>query len=275
MRRGPRAAAAAAATTARKVYRWDGNVWYLLTTLANNTTTTFVDTLATASLTPASWPATDTSGLLADGGQVLAGATTIPVSGTGAFPPTGGWVLSGNNRVRYAGVTASTLTGIPATGDGAIRTRFPTGTPVTLAPMLTGIPASGVGAITAALVAGDELYLVVQVEDVARQGSIATMVKGGPGVREEWVQDRRLSIGEARARAQATLALRPLEDVTVSYVCRDLAHGLGQNHHRQPAGADQCLRHVQDPVRHDQQLPPAPDAVSDLHGHRLEPALQF
>jgi hypothetical protein len=54
------------------------------------------------------------------------------------------------------------------------------------------------------------------------------MVHSGPGVREEWVQDRRLSITEARARAQATLAMRPMEEVTVTYVCRDLRTASGK-----------------------------------------------
>jgi hypothetical protein len=214
---GPHSGGGGGGTTARKVYRWFANVWYLLTTIADNTTTTYTDTLAEASLTPTPPPISDTSGLVADGGQVLAGATTIPVSGTGPFPATGGWVLSGNNRIAYTGVTAATLTGVPGSGDGSIQNTIPYGTPITLAPMLTGV--SG---ITGPIVAGDELYLVVQADDPARQGTVAAMVKSGPGIREEWVQDRRLSITEARARAQATLAVRPLEDVTVTYSCRDL-----------------------------------------------------
>jgi hypothetical protein len=222
---GPHSGGGGGGTTARKLYRWSANpnVWKVLATIADNTTTTYTDTLADASLTNGTWPATDTSGLLADGGQVLAGATTIPVSGTGAFPATGGWVLSGNNRVHYGGVAGAALTGIPATGDGSILNTIPYGTPVTLAPMLTGV-----AGIVTPLSAGDELYLVVQVDDAARQAIVADMVNGGPGVREEWVQDRRLSIAEARARGQATLALRPLEAVTVTYACRDLRTASGK-----------------------------------------------
>jgi hypothetical protein len=210
-------------TTARQLYRTTGGSWYRLATIADNTTTTYVDAVGDGGLGLGGGPVTDTSGLVADGGQVLAGAPTIPVSGTGAFPPTGGWVLSGNNRVRYAGVTAAALTGIPAAGDGAIANTIPYGTPITLAPMLTGV-----GGITAPIVAGDELYLVVQADDPARQTTVADMVHAGPGVREEWVQDRRLSITEARARAQATLALRPLEDITITYACRDTRTAAGK-----------------------------------------------
>ena len=222
---GPKGSGGGPATTARKVYRTlnDGATWKLLATIADNTTTTFVDTLADAALTAGALPTTDTSGLVSDGGQVLAGATTIPVSGTGAFPATGGWVLSGNNRIRYAGVAAATLTGVPASGDGAVLNTIPAGTPITLAPMLTGV-----GGITAPIVAGDEIYLVVQADDAARQATVADMVHSGPGVREEWVQDRRLSIAEARARAAATLQMRPLEEVTVTYVCRDTRTASGK-----------------------------------------------
>jgi hypothetical protein len=227
---GPKGAGGGPVTTARTLYRTTAGLaaWGTVATIADNTTTTFVDTLADASLGPLGPPVTDTAGLLADGGQVLAGAPTIPVSGTGAFPAAGGWVLAGNNRIHYTGVASAALTGIPTSGDGSIGTTIPYGQPATLAPLLTGIPTSGAGAITAPIVAGDELYLVVQRDDPARQGTVATMVKSGPGVREEWVQDRRLSIAEARNRADATLATRPLEDVTVTYQCRDRRTAAGK-----------------------------------------------
>jgi hypothetical protein len=93
--------------------------------------------------------------------------------------------------------------------------------------MLTGLPATGVGALADALTVGDEVYLVVQVEDGARQAQLALGV-GGPGIREEWVQDRRLSITEARARGAATLAARPLDVRTVAYRCRDLRTASGK-----------------------------------------------
>jgi hypothetical protein len=87
--------------------------------------------------------------------------------------------------------------------------------------MLTGIPASGFRSILQALSAGDEIYLVVQVDDATRQAQLAAAV-GGTGIREEWVQDRRLSIGEARARGTATLAERALDQIRVGYTSRDL-----------------------------------------------------
>jgi len=223
---GPSGVSGGPATTARHLYRTlpDGVTWKFLATIADNTTTTYTDTAADSALVTQWPPATDTSGLVAEGGQVLAGTTTIPVSGTGAFPATGGWALSGNNRIHYAGVAGDTLTGVPASGDGAILNTIPYGTPITLAPMLTGV-----AGITAPILAGDELYLVVFRDDAARQQAVVGMVKVGQGVREEWVQDRRLSIAEARARAEATLAMRPLEEVTVTYVCRDTRTASGKS----------------------------------------------
>jgi hypothetical protein len=93
--------------------------------------------------------------------------------------------------------------------------------------MLTGIPSSGDRSIVRALTAGDEIYLVVQVDDEPTRAALAADV-GGTGLREEWVQDRRLSIPEARARGRATLNLRPLDTFTLSYTVRDLRTGVGK-----------------------------------------------
>jgi hypothetical protein len=66
---------------------------------------------------------------------------------------------------------------------------------------------------------------------VPRQQQLAADLDLADGVREEWIQDRRLSIPEARARGQATLAARPLTDETVEYTCRDTRTASGQTVH--------------------------------------------
>jgi hypothetical protein len=71
---------------------------------------------------------------------------------------------------------------------------------------LTGIPASGSGSITHALTTGDSVNPLVTVEDVTSQNAY--------DIREEYVQDRRLSIAGATLRATALLAL--LKDPRVS-----------------------------------------------------------
>lgn len=220
----------AASVTQRKLYRTAAGAAQLklLTTLPNNTATTYLDTLADASL-GANVPVTDTSGLTQPAGSVFPGAPTLPVAGTSAFQAAGGWAIIGNGEqvIRYTGLTAGSLTGIPATGTGAITAAVNYNSTITAAPMLTGIPASGARSIERALTAGDELYLVVQVDDPARQAQLAASV-GGDGIREEWVQDRRLSITEARARGQATLQVRTLDQVTIGYRCRDTLTAAGK-----------------------------------------------
>lgn len=219
-----------AAVTARTLYRTVGSgaQLKLLTTLADNVTTTFTDTVVDAAL-GANVPTGDTSGLTQAAGQIAAGSTTIPVANVAVFSSTGGWAIIGNGEqvIRYTGTSGNAITGIPPTGTGAIVAAIVYNSTITTAPLLTGIPSSGPRSITRALTAGDELYVVVQCDDTSRQAALAADV-GGPGIREEWVQDRRLSIAEARARGQATLQIRPLDAVTLSYTCRDLRTAIGK-----------------------------------------------
>lgn len=216
--------------TARKLYRTAANqaALKLLTTIANNTATTYVDAASDGTLGAAP-PATDTSGLQQPAGQVLSGATSIPVASLAGFQSAGGWAIIGNGEqvIRYTGLSGITLTGIPPNGTGAITATISYNSTITAAPMLTGIPASGPRAIVRPLTAGDEIYLVVQVDDTTTQSGLAADV-GGAGIREEWVQDRRLSVAEARARGRATLALRPLDSQTLGYRCRDLRTAVGK-----------------------------------------------
>jgi hypothetical protein len=221
----------AGATTARRLYRTavNGAPLKLLAALGDNVTTTYTDTIADAGL-GATAPVNDTSGLPQVAGQVPAGAAAIPVANPFPFETDGGWAVIGNGEqvIRYTGKTATTLIGIPGTGIGAIVAGVAYNSTITAAPMLTGIPTSGAFAILEALGPGDEINLVVRREDAARQTTLAAMIKVGPGWREEWVQDRRLAIPEARARGDATLAIRPLEDVTISYTSRDMRTASGK-----------------------------------------------
>ena len=215
----------APAVTSRKVYRTiaGGAQLKLVTTLADNTTTSYLDAIADGSL-GANAPAGDASGITQPSGQVPAGATSIIVANAAAFPAAG-WAVIGNGVqvIRFTGKSASALTGVPAAGIGAITAAVAYNSTITAAPLLTGV--SG---IVTALRRGDEVYLVVRVDDAARQAAIADMVNIGLGVREEWVQDRRLSVTEGRARGQATLLQRPLEQVGISYRCRDTRTAAGR-----------------------------------------------
>ena len=218
--------------TARRLYRSAANAGQLklLTTIGDNTTTTYADNTPDASLGANMAPG-DTSGLLQPSGQVVAGSNSIPVSGTFAFDPTGGWAMIGNGDqlIRYSETTGGNLLiGIPILGPGAIVASIAYNSTITAVGMLTGIPATGPGAIQETLIAGGELYTVVQTDDVARQTELAAAM-GGSGIREEWIQDRRLSMAECRARGLATLAWRPLDGWRVRYDCRDLRTAAGKN----------------------------------------------
>lgn len=214
----------AASVTSRWLYRTAVGSSQLkrLHQLADNTTATYLDSIADASL-GASVPVTDTSGLTQPSGNVLAGSTALIVAGTGAFSSAGGWAIIGNGTqvIRYTGVTGSSLTGIPATGTGSIVATIGYNSTVTAAPCLRGVPASGAGSILYAIKKGDPVNLVVQVDDVAAQTALAALI-GGDGIQEDALQDNRLSSTEAIARGEAHLALHDTVAVQAHAKTRDI-----------------------------------------------------
>jgi len=194
----------------------------LVATIANNTATTHTDAAADATL-GANVPTLDTSGLQQPQGQVNAGATTIPVSAPGAFSAAGGFAVVGNGEqvIRYSGVSATALTGIPASGPGALTSTVPYNSSVTVAPALTGVPASGPGALTErGIVDGEDIHLIIERNDVTAQAALAA-IEGGDGVIEHYIQDRRLSAAGATATADAELKLFASPDIRVTYTSRD------------------------------------------------------
>jgi len=212
-----------ATVTARKLYRTavNGSQLKLVTTIADNTTTTFADNTPDASL-GANVPTSDTSGLQMPAGIVAAGSTTLPVAGAGAFLASGGYAVIGNGEqvVRYTGVSSGNLTGIPAAGPGSITASVAYNSTITAAPMLTGIPASGAGAILYTIKEGDDVNLLVLVDDAGAQSNLAGLI-GGSGIKESYIQDRRLGFTEATARGRALLASRNTILLTLAYSVRD------------------------------------------------------
>ena len=135
-----------------------------------------------------------------------------------------GYVVIGNGEqvVRFTAKTPTALTGIPASGDGSITSTVTYGTSVTAASLLTGIPALGVtGAIVLPIRPGDPVNLLIALDDVPAQTALAALV-GGDGVQVGYLQDRRISIGEAQARARALLEQRKDIAITVRYTSRDI-----------------------------------------------------
>ncbi len=216
--------------TARKVYRTaaGGSQLKLLATIADNSTTTYADSTADGSL-GANVPTSDTSGLPGSAGQVNAGAVTLLVAGVGNFFSTGGWAVIGNGTqvIRYTGLSGNTLTGIPATGTGAIVATIGYNSTVTAAPALTGIPSSSTGSIVYAINKGDPVNLLVQVDDTAAQAVLSALLDplnllgGAAGIREDYIQDGRIAETEARARGTAQLALMSRAQLSVTYTVED------------------------------------------------------
>ena len=213
-----------AGVTARKLYRTaaNGSQLKLLQTLANNTATTATDAAADATL-GANAPAGDTSGLTSPAGQVNPGSPTMIVASTSWAAAAGGWAVIGNGEqaIRYTGISGNQLTGIPASGPGAIVAAVSYNSTITGAPCLIGIPATGAGAIRYLIKLGDPVNLLAIVDDLTAQSALAALI-GGTGVIEDYAQDRRLGLTEATARAQALLRQRSTPQVTLTWISRDV-----------------------------------------------------
>lgn len=191
-----------AGTTQRKVYRTTagGAQLKLVTTIADNTTTTYTDSTADASL-GANAPSTNTSGLVVAAGQVNAGSTTLPVAGTGAFYSGGGWVNVGSQTIRYTGLTSTDLTGIPSSGNGAIQATVSYSATATEAPSLTGV--SG---LSAAVVKGTKVSVWSQRDNTSAQAALAA-IEGGDGIHEYLFVDDGMGYAALDAACDAQLFL--------------------------------------------------------------------
>jgi len=210
-------------TTGRNLYRTvvNGAQLKLHTTIANNTGTTIAtDTTVDGSL-GANAPTSDTSGLTQPTGQILAGSTTIPTAGAAPFSAGGGVVLIGSQVVRYTGVSGNTLTGIPASGTGALVNSVRYGEHVDVAPALTGVTG-----IDVAIPKGTLVNLWVQRDDLAAQATQAAIdaangITPADGVYEHVLSDERRGEASMIALCDAELALYSRPIATVTYACRD------------------------------------------------------
>jgi hypothetical protein len=220
----------AAAVVARGLYRTAAGASQLraLVTLADNTTTAYLDVKADAAL-GANAPTADTSGLQQPAGYVLAGSPTLPCATVAAFRPSGGWAIVASQSIRYTGISGNALLGIPTSGPGAILATIAWNTTVVAAPMLTGIPTTGIGVIKYPILKGDPVNVFVQVDNLDAQAALRAQLPGSDGVIEDEIQDGRLSYTEGLSRCEARLELLSAIDsdgkvgvITVSYVCRDI-----------------------------------------------------
>lgn len=207
--------------TKREIYMTaaGGSTYKLAATINDNSTTSTTITTADGSL-GADAPSSDTSGLAQPTGQVLAGSTTLLLAGTGNFRSGGGWAILGNGRqiIRYTGISSGTLTGIPASGPGAIVETVPYSSNVTAAPCLVGVPSSGDGSVLYTIPKGEPVNGFLIVDDLSAQADLAGLLDdGSDGVVEDIIVNNSLSLVELQARLTATLALRRTIEASISY----------------------------------------------------------
>jgi hypothetical protein len=204
-------------TTSRKLYRTvkNGSDYKLQSTTADNTTTSVLDNTADGSL-GASFGGSTTG--------ASPGDTTLRVTDLSKFPD-GGWIRVGSQLLLFTGRAATTgegnLTGIPASGTGAITALIPASTTVTVEPHLTGIASAGAGSIQYAITSGTPANVRVERNDATAQTNLAGFLGTGDGVVEDFISDGRISITEANARGDAALSDHKDPLVTVSGVTRD------------------------------------------------------
>jgi len=210
-----------AGVTARKLYRSAANATPIqfLTTIANNTTTVFSDLIWDLDLGAAP-PVTDTSGLTQPSGQVPAGSTSLMLANPAPFAAGGGWAVVGNGEqvIRYTGISATALTGIPATGPGAIVASISYNSTVTANPALVGVTG-----LLDAVIRNAPIHVWVQRDDLAAQAQMAALDGyGGDGVYEHIWSDERRTEASLRQVCDAQLKLYSRPMVTVTYASRDL-----------------------------------------------------
>jgi len=207
-------------TTAREIYMTQvgGGTLRLALTIADNTTRDAVLNVADATLAGASTPpVTDTSGLQQPQGQVNPGSPTLIVASPAPFLATGGWVVTGGGQViRYTGISGQLLTGVPASGPGAIVTTILYGQQALPAPMLTGVTG-----LARAMLKGSAVHIWIQRDDLQAQAEQAART-GGDGIVEFLIVDQRRGVDSLAARCVADLAQFSRPIITVSYATRDL-----------------------------------------------------
>jgi hypothetical protein len=208
----------ASTVTGRKIYRTAAGATQLkfLATLGDNVATTYTDTAADASL-GASAPANDTSGLKQPDGVVLAGANALVVAGAGWATPGGGWAIIGNGQqtIRYTAIAGNTLTGIPASGPGAIVATVSYGSTITAAAALLGVTG-----LLRALIKGAPINLWVQRDDLDAQAAI-TAVDHSDGIIEHLITDERRGEASLAQLCDADLEQYAYPIQTVPYATRD------------------------------------------------------
>ena len=207
-----------AGVTARRLYRTKagGAEFFFVAQLSDNTTTEYLDDNADGQLNDLA----PTEG----GIGALVGDTSLTIVSAAAFPAGGGWVRAESQVLRYAAVSGATLTGIPASGVGAIVAAIRAGAGVVTEPQLIGV-----AGLAEDIPEGTTVNLLVTRDDVAAQAALAALIGGGStGIFEEYINDDRLSQAEAEERGDAKLLEVKDPIRTVTYRTRDVTTQSGR-----------------------------------------------
>ena len=128
----------------------------------------------------------------------------------------GGWVIVGQQVIRYTGIAGNSLTGIPPVGTGAIIAPINYNATALAAPALLGVTGLAVP-----LVKGAPVNIFVQRDDLDAQAVLAA-IDGSDGIVEHLIVDERRGEASLSALCDADLALFSLPLVTVTYATRDV-----------------------------------------------------
>ncbi|MGE3840036.1 MAG: hypothetical protein AB7I50_00470 [Vicinamibacterales bacterium] len=195
--------------TKRILYRTEagGSVYKYVATLNDNVTTTYTDNTPDTSL--------GREALTVGTIGAMAGDTTLTLESASGFPSPG-WVRADSQLIYYAGISSNTLTGIPASGVGALLSPIRGGLSVVTAPFL-----SGVTGIAYAIEKGDEVRLYVQRNDTSAQTALAAL-EGGDGIHEAPIDDRTIiTVAGLNAACDAELAAYSSKLRTITFRSRD------------------------------------------------------
>ncbi len=140
-------------------------------------------------------------------------------------------LLGGGQIVRYTGISGNTLTGIPATGAGAILTTVVYGSQATPSPALTGC-----ASVTSAIAKGSTVAIFIRRDDIPAMTALGILEAAGhgspsDGVRQDFFSDGRMGVTELTAACDARLATFSRPIVAVQYSCDDLKTRCGASVH--------------------------------------------
>lgn len=215
-------------TTGRNIYRTDagGSQLKKLTTLSNNTTTSYLD--AAASVSGSNVPTVNTAGFVEQTGSIVPGVTTLPVTFIDRYASGGGWIAVGSLLIRYTGISGYNLTGIPASGIGSVSSPISFGSIADPQPALLGVTG-----LTVSLPVNSPVNVWIQKDDLAAQAIMAALERdesNNPtdGIHEYTITDERIRADTAEQWAETDLSIFSLPIVAIKYPTFDVKSGAGK-----------------------------------------------